>query len=148
MRSKKKCAWCWQWFDPHPRLKIRQQSCGNPDCKRKQNLLCQRLWKKRERENYRKDQRDWRKDHPDYWKTYRKKHPAYTKRNRIQSKIRSALSRKTLQKKLDILEVSETAMEYWNLPRFAKQTRSLTPLIWAYTGLHELTCGQAQPQAP
>lgn len=128
-----KCAFCVVLFKAHPRLKFRQKTCGSSDCKHKQNLLCQRLWKKRERENYRQDQRDWRKDHPDYWKTYRKEHPAYTKRNRIQSKIRWALSRKTLQKKLDILEVSETAMEYWNLPRFAKQTRSLTPLLSVYT---------------
>ena len=140
MRSvkEKKCLWCPKKFYPEDRLKERQKSCGSSDCKRKQNLLGQRLWKKREREDYRQDQKDWRRDHPDYWKSYRKEHPKYTERNRIQSRIRWRQSRQTLQKKLDILEVTGKQMKYWNLPRFAKDTRSLVPLLWAYADAHEL----------
>lgn len=144
----KKCLWCSILFSPNHRLKGRQRSCGGDDCKRRQNRLGQRRWKKREREDYRRDQRDWRMDHPDYWKAYRKGHPAYTERNRIQSQLRWRLSRQTLQKKLDILEVTEKTMEYWNLPRFAKETRSLTPLLSVYTSPHELAPRDLQFQVP
>lgn len=147
-QGKRKCVWCPVWFFPNPRLKGRQKSCGSRGCKRQQNLKAQRVWKKREREDHRNDQRDWRKDHPTYWKDYREHHPAYTERNRIQSKIRWRLSQKTLQKKLDILEVTEKTMEYWNLPRFAKDTRSLTPLMSAYTSPHELAPRGLQSKSP
>jgi hypothetical protein len=52
-----------------------------------------------------------------------------------------------LQKRIDILQVTEKTMEYWNLPRFAKRPRSLCPLIWAYSAPHEFA-RDSQPQAP
>ena len=131
----RKCYWCPVLFFPKHQLKERQRSCGSDNCKRKQNLFCQKNWKNKNREVYFENQKDWRKDHPDYWRNYRKKNPKYVRENRDQSRIRKAL-KSGLQKKLDILEVTEKTMEYWNLPRFAKQTRSLNPLLWAYTGPH------------
>lgn len=135
--KERKCLWCPGLFYPHPRLKERQKSCGSYDCKRKQNLWNQKQWKKKNNLICFQGQRDWHKDRPSFWKNYRKEHPVYTERNRNQSKIRWRLSQNTLQKKLDILEVTEKTMEYWNLPRFAKDTRSLVPLMFAYTAAHE-----------
>ena len=135
MRNRK-CPWCQGWFAPHLRLGDRQRSCGLSECKRKQNLSCQKLWKERNKGVHRDSQRDWIKSHPGYWKNYRQNNPDYAQRNRKQSRIRRQVLRLGLQKKLDILEVTENTLEYWDLSWFAKQTRSLVPLLWAYTGPH------------
>ena len=147
-RFRKKCLWCSQYFHPHPRLGDRQQSCGSQDCKREQKRFSQRNWQQKERDDYRQAQKDWRAKRPDYWQTYRKEHPAYKKRNRIQSKIRWQFAHKTLQKRIDILEVPEKQMEYWHLTLFAKRPRSLVPLLAAYTVPHEFICRPQQSQAP
>jgi hypothetical protein len=52
-----------------------------------------------------------------------------------------------LQKRIDILQVTEKQMEYWSLAHFAKQPRSLIPLLWVYQGTHELTCRPEQPHS-
>lgn len=133
----RKCPWCQKWFEPHPRLKDRQKSCGHSECKRKQKRLSQRNLQRRDRAAYQLAQRDWRGKTPDYWKIYRKEHPDYAERNRLQSKIRWQQSKLTLQKRIDILELTENIMEYWHLPLFAKRPRSIYPLLWAYTAPHE-----------
>ena len=132
----KKCCWCPKFFDPDVRLKERQRSCGSAECKRKQKLSSHRHWKKNNRQTYLENQRDWQKNHPDYWKEYRKKNVKYAERNRVQSRIRKRLLKLGLQKRIDILEVTEKTMEYWNLPQFAKHPRSLVPILWAYDGVH------------
>lgn len=135
--EKRQCAWCPRWFFSDRRLKERQRSCGSPECKRQQKLLSHQCWKKRERAAYRQNQKDWQKSRPTYWQEYRKKNPEYVERNRIQSRIRKSSLKLGLQKRIDILELTENTMEYWNLPRFAKSTQWLVPLLWAYTGPHE-----------
>lgn len=139
MKRKKRCRWCLMWFIPHHRLKDRQVSCGDPACRRQQKLLSHRCWKKKERQVYRQNQKDWQKHHPHYWRLYRNTHPEYAFRNRAQSRIRKFYSKIGLQKRIDILDITDKSMEYWHLPRFAKQTRSLTPLLWAYERGHEST---------
>lgn len=140
--KKRRCRWCPKWFIADMRLKERQKSCGSPECKRQQKLESHRCWKRREREAYRQNQRDWQKNHPTYWKEYREKKPAYVGRNRVQSRLRKSFLKTGLQKRIDILEVTEKTMEYWNLPRFAKSTRWLVPLWWAYTSPHEQSPGE------
>jgi hypothetical protein len=116
-------------------------------CCKKQNRLCQKGWKRKNHDACFENQKNWRAANPDYWRTYREKNPGYTKRNRVQSRLRKKMSKVGLQRKLDILEVSVISMEFWNLPRFAKQTRSLTPLLCVYASRHELTSchGQSPP---
>lgn len=134
---KKQCKWCQKQFSPHPRLKDRQKSCGSNDCKRKQKRLSQRNLQSRDRAAYQLAQRDWRAKNPNYWKTYRKEHPDYTQRNRVQSKLRWQQAQLTLQKRIDILQLAENTIKYWNLLCFAKQPRSIHPLLWAYRAPHE-----------
>ena len=126
------CPWCRKSFQPHVRLGNRQKSCGNPDCIRKQKNCSHLLWKTKNKKICKQTQQDWNVAHPDYWKHWRSQHPDYVLRNRIQSKIRWRLSRLTLQKRIDILQVTEKQMEYWHFPAFAKHPRSLVPLFWAY----------------
>lgn len=134
-RKKKRCCWCKRSFVIHPRLGGRQKSCGELDCKRKQKILSHQIWKKKEKKVYRKNQEDWRRNNPGYWRAYRIKNAAYTLKNRHQSRIRKKFSLKHtgLQKRIDILQIAGKQTEFWNLPRFAKSPRSFAPLLFVYT---------------
>lgn len=147
-KKKKRCLWCQRVFIPHPRLKDRQKSCGDPECKRKQKHLSQQLWMAKEREAYVQNQRDWRKNNPDYWQEYRSGHPEYVVRNRNRSRVRKSLRRVGLQKRIDILQLSEKQMEFWSLGRFAKSTRSIFLPIHAYQSRHEHSACDLQRQSP
>ncbi len=135
MRSKHICPWCKRPFFPHPRLGHRQKSCGCPECKKKQKALSQLRWVAKNKKVYKDGQHDWRQNHPDYWKKYRASHPAYVINNRAQSRIRKAfaLSKTGLQKRIDILQLPNNKPNLWNLNRFAKQSRSLFPILFAKT---------------
>ena len=39
---KRPCRICKRWFMPHPRVKDRQKTCGNPPCQREwhRKMLC------------------------------------------------------------------------------------------------------------
>lgn len=140
------CCWCHLLFSPNPRLGKRQKCCGLSECRKKQKHHSHSLWKSRNKQIYRAGLKDWRVDHPGYWKNYRQNNPAYTQRNRSQAKIRWNLSRITLQKRIDILQLTEKQMEYWKLAAFAKQPRSLVPLLYAKLSLtNSLTCFERPP---
>lgn len=130
-RRKKQCPWCPKTFIPHPRLGDRQITCGSEECKHQQKLFDHRRWKRKNRYDYLKGLQDWRENHRHYWKSYRLDHPAYTANNRTQTRLRKPLSKLGLQKRIDILQVTEKQMEFWQLPQFAKQPRSIFPLLYA-----------------
>lgn len=148
MGRHRSCLFCSRKYVPHPRLGERQKTCGNPDCKKKQNQLCQKLWKSQNRDACRENQKNWSQASPGYWQTYRANHPVYTERNRRQTALRKQMLGLGLQRKLDILEVSITTCDLWNLRRFAKETRSLTPLFYAYAFRHESITCSAQSVPP
>lgn len=133
MARRRSCPWCCKDFEPHPRLGKRQKSCGGAACKRKQKISSHVRWKAGHPDLYRANQKDWRAYHPDYWRNYRELHPAYVERNRDQSRARKKLSLGVagLQKRIDILQLDEINCLFWNIPRFAKSPRSLTPLLFA-----------------
>ena len=84
MLSRRRCPFCRRWFDPHPRLKQRQKTCGQRDCRCRQK---------------RKSNEQWRRENPvyfhgvypqqkekygtrfDYRRRYRQQHPDYVQRN-------------------------------------------------------------------
>lgn len=147
-RKRKRCHWCQKVFIPNPRLKERQMSCGEPECKGEQKRSSHRQWKVKEKDAYVQNQRDWRKNNPDYWREYRASHPEYVVRNREQTRIRKSLRRLGLQKRIDILQLSEKQMEFWDVRRFAKSSRSLLPLFHAYRLRHEHLSRDVQCQPP
>jgi hypothetical protein len=51
--KKRPCCICRRWFTPHPRLKDRQRTCGDPGCKN---------------ERHRQKCTQWNKRHADYFK--------------------------------------------------------------------------------
>lgn len=146
--AKRKCVECHAFFIPNPRLKGLQKTCGNADCKKKWNCFCQKRWKRKNRDACRENQRNWCAANPGYWKTYRQKHPDYVKRNRAQARVHKGVGKLSLQRKLDILQVSENSFEFWSLSRFAKETRSLTPLLFAYNLRHGNTPTARHGQSP
>ena len=144
------CPWCLQTFTPHPRLGKRQRCCGRADCKQKQKNLSHKEWKLNHSDIYLANQKDWHVAHPDYWQGYRLTHPEYTQRNRDQTRARKALSLATtgLQKRIDILQLAEVKDLFWDIPRFVKSPRSLTPLLYAYASRHEYTPSHGQSAPP
>ncbi len=64
--KKRPCRICRRWFMPNPRLKERQRTCGDPQCKRE--------W-------HRKKCKEWNKNNPDYFRA-----------NYLQKKIDGAIS--------------------------------------------------------
>ncbi len=153
-RRKKRCIWCGAEFIPNSRLKERQVSCGATDCNRRQNLLAQRQWKRREPIVYRQGQSDWRKtqkeEKKEYWKDWRKRHSAYVVRNRILTRARKALSRHKvgLQRKLDIAQLFKKQVKF---ARYCGLQRKLDRLFRypSFISLpHERVQGQQKPGAP
>jgi hypothetical protein len=53
---KKPCSICHCWFRPDPRVGLRQQACKKPDCQAARR---------------KKKQKEWRKQHPDYFTAQR-----------------------------------------------------------------------------
>ncbi len=152
-RREKRCIWCGAGFVPDPRLKGRQKTCGSDECKRRQNLLAQRRWKRREPIVYRQGQSDWRKanrENKEYWRDWRKEHSEYVVRNRILTRLRVYFfrHRSCLQRKLDILQPFEKQVKF---KRYCGLQRKLDRLFKypSFIGLaHERTQGQQKPCAP
>jgi len=133
MLSLRHCPWCSELFRPHPRLANRQKCCGSADCQKKQKALCQAQWKSKNKLSCLKNQQNWRKANPDYWRNYRASHPDYAHKNREQTAIRKKLSlaQTGLQRRIDILQLSVNQSFLWDVPRFAKCPRSHTPQLYA-----------------
>jgi len=117
-------------FIPHPRSGDRQVSCGDGKCKHQQKLFSHKRWKQKNRYDYLKGLQDWRENHRGYWKQYRLGHPTYFNNNRAQSNLRKSISGFSLQKRIDILQLTEKQMKFWNFPKFAKENRSIAPLLY------------------
>lgn len=139
-RNQKCCLWCEKIFISHPRQQDRQKACFDPKCQNQQKQFSHKIWKQKNLKTFKKNQKDWQKDHPGYWRAYRASHPEYTDRNRKQSRIHKSFVKNGLQKRIDILQLSKKQRKlgkFWSLPRFAKHPRSLIPLLFAYTCSHQ-----------
>ena len=53
MFARRRCSFCHRWFYPHPRLKQRQKTCGQSDCRRKQKQKSNRQWRTKYRDYFR-----------------------------------------------------------------------------------------------
>lgn len=117
MSQKPRCVHCKRLFRPNPRLK-EQRYCRQKVCQRARK----RLWQKHKmatdpdyQTTKRVSQRQWQKEHRDYWRTYRAGKPAYCQRNRLLQKERDAKrSRRDLAKKdtLKAIEPIKTGTYY------------------------------------
>ncbi len=76
--KKRPCGICRRWFMPHPRLKDRQQTCGDPVCKKE--------W-------HRKKCAEWNKRNGDYFKTnyLQKKLESQATATQVKSRLKTGL---------------------------------------------------------
>ena len=84
MLPSRRCPFCRCWFHPHPRLKQRQRTCGQPNCRRKQKQKSSQQWRT-ENPDYFRDvyvqQKEKYGTRSDYRRRYRQQHPDYVRRN-------------------------------------------------------------------
>lgn len=83
--TKKRCSICGRWYQPDPRTRGHQVSCGQASCRKERKRRANKSWQKRH-PGYDKSRqakkRDWAQAYPDYWQHYRQAHPAYAERER------------------------------------------------------------------
>jgi hypothetical protein len=86
----RRCPHCDRLFYPLS-CQQAQMVCCDPACQRQRGAQYRRK-KLASDPHYgeacRESARQWRKQHPDYWKRYRENHPAAVERNRVQQKAR------------------------------------------------------------
>jgi hypothetical protein len=88
--NERRCPHCHKLFYPS-RSHREQIVCSDPGCQqeRRSNYRRKKITADPNyREACRQSARQWRKQHPDYWKQYRQAHPAAVERNRLQQKSR------------------------------------------------------------
>lgn len=97
--AKKRCEFCHEWFDPHPRSP-HQRYCAKLTCQKARKARADKNWRLNN-PGYGKGRkskiRTWAKKYPDYWHNYRRTHPAYTvkdNRRRCSSYKRDRISAK------------------------------------------------------
>lgn len=103
---RKRCRYCRELFEPDPRQKNQQKTCGRTECQSKRRKDNSRRWRKKNK-GYGKKRypfiKAWFRNHPDYLKNYRKNQPAYVEANRQKQKERDAKRKaKMARKNLDI----------------------------------------------
>lgn len=93
--EKRRCAGCRKLFHPRPQSPP-QTFCSAAECQRERK----RRWQKARRAadpDYRDNDvqanRQWRSQHPDYWRAYRRQHPQSVIRNRDQQRERDRARR-------------------------------------------------------
>jgi hypothetical protein len=80
---KRPCSICRRWFTPHPRLKDRQRTCGDPECKKE--------W-------HRRKCAEWNRRNGDYFKTnYLQKKMDSQAMAQIKSRFKTGLPKKYVQ---------------------------------------------------
>lgn len=84
MLPRRRCPFCRRWFHPHPRLKERQKTCGQPECHQKQKRKSNQQWRT-ENLDYSRGaylrQKAKYGTRADYMRLYRQQHPDYVRRN-------------------------------------------------------------------
>jgi len=86
----RRCPYCLQTFSPSI-YQPTQTVCSDPGCQRQRRSDYRRTKLADDpsyRESCRQSARQWRKQHPDYWKQYRQAHPSSVERNRQQQSTR------------------------------------------------------------
>jgi hypothetical protein len=98
MIARRRCSFSRRWFYPHPRLKQRQKTCGQSDCRRKQKQKSSRQWRTKYPDYFRgsyEHQKEIYGTRSDYKRRYRQQHPDYVRRNaafvqKCRQRLRSA----------------------------------------------------------
>lgn len=95
--TKRPCSICRRWFMPHPRLKDRQRTCGNPTCKKE--------W-------HRRKCAEWNQRNGDYFRTnyLQKKLDSRATTGQIKSRLKTGLPIRYVQEVIGTQQL--VIMEY------------------------------------
>ena len=122
----KVCPYCKDAFKAHHRLKERQKTCGKLACKKQHRKYYQRKYRKLNKESELEYQLKRKQKLPkNFWKVWRSKNQKYVLRNRARSNLRKKLLKHGLQRKLDIVQVTESKEYFSNFCEFATRHRCL-----------------------
>ena len=91
----RQCPYCNKDFSP-AKCQPHQTVCSKPDCQRQRRASYRRSKNAadlRYHDACLQSARQWRKEHPDYWKQYRAEHPVSAERNREQQRFRDRKQR-------------------------------------------------------
>ena len=86
----RRCPYCQKSFIAS-KCQPAQTVCSKAECQQRRSSSYRRkkiAADQKYREGCRQSARQWRKEHPDYWKQYRRAHPDSVERNRQQQKSR------------------------------------------------------------
>lgn len=84
MPNRRRCPYCRRLFTPDPRLKERQKTCGQPECRREQKRQSNEQWRLRHPDYFRgmyPHQKETYGTRAQYMRRYRKENPEYVRRN-------------------------------------------------------------------
>ena len=92
--KKRPCCICQRWYTPHPRLKDRQRTCGDPGCKKE--------W-------HRQKCAQWNKRHADYFKAnYLQK--KLDSKNQVKTRLKIGIPKDLVQEVIGLQNL--VIMEY------------------------------------
>ncbi len=87
MHEQKVCCVCQLQFDPHPRVKKRQKTCGAVLCRKELQRRSSKAWRERHPDyfkgRYEVTLKEWYEKNGEYRKRYRQEHPEYVKKNAL-----------------------------------------------------------------
>ena len=98
---RKSCRCCRELYQPHPQTYLQQTTCDKESCRAWRKRRAQKIWSQKNPLYWngdRKELKDWRQNHPDYYRQWRAQHPQYVARNRKAQKARDAKKRGFLAK--------------------------------------------------
>ena len=122
----RRCVCCHKQFRPHPRVGVRQKTCGETLCRNAHRASWRRKFRKKNPQAEQDIQRKIREARaPEFWKNYRKNHPLGSARNRAQSRLRKRLTKVGLQRQLDIVQLVDPPGKLAAVIEFATSHRSL-----------------------
>ena len=140
-REMRRCRHCGCLFEVCRKVK-KHEYCRKAKCQRARKAAAQKR-RMAEDPQYRQDQyaaqKDWRANHPDYWKQYRAKNQDYTKINREMQRERNRCRRVPQPvaaqndeiAKMNTLSVKNHILSgrYKMLPLFPANIATMTPII-------------------
>jgi hypothetical protein len=93
--EQRRCAGCHKLFHPRPQCPD-QTFCSAAECQRERKCRWQKTRRAADpdyRDNDVQANRQWRSQHPGYWRAYRRNHPQYVTGNRQQQRQRDQARR-------------------------------------------------------
>lgn len=139
--DERRCRYCQKNFQPS-KFQPQQAVCGQPDCQRQRRSDYHRAKLAADaeyRDVCRDSSRQWRGNHPGYWKEYREKNPPAVEQNRGQQKRRDQKRKLCdLANNTSALDLKHSAAHVWLVgpgAAFLANNNSVPGQVWVIEAL-------------